>query len=260
MSPLQASLKELRILNTRPQKPGQLLSSAIRQYGGIAIELPTLDIKACNTKWRKDLPDLTKVNYALFISANAVDYCFPLLAQYNIEWPQNIKVIAIGPGTVGALKHYQIKVDEIPSIPDSEHLLALPCLQEVEQKLILLFKGEGGRTVIEDELRKRHAQLIILPVYKRTRPNFDFQFTNSIWRDNAVDIILVTSEQSILNLFKLFSAEAHSWLQNKPFLVISERLAQAASLMGIKKITISHPNRIINSLFDYKDSMHGYEQ
>ncbi|CZR33605.1 Uncharacterised protein [Legionella pneumophila] len=42
-------------------------------------------------------------------------------------------------------------------------------------------------------------------------------------------------------------------LQNKPCLVISDRLAKVASLFGIKKILISHPERMIGTLFDYKD-------
>lgn len=254
---MHSSLNGLRILNTRPKETGQLLSAAIRQHGGVAIELPTLDIQASDAPWIEQLPDLATVEFALFISANAATYCFQLLAQHQIAWPKHIKVIAIGQGTVKALEHLQIQVCATPTAPDSEHLLALPCLQQVQQKTVMLFKGEGGRTLIEEELIKRQSHLIILSVYKRTLPGLDYQFTNSLWRDDAVDIILLTSEQSIHNLFKLFSQEAHSWLQNKPCLVISKRLAQSASLLGIKKIKISHPNRIINTLFDYKDYLHG---
>jgi uroporphyrinogen-III synthase len=81
-------------------------------------------------------------------------------------------------------------------------------------------------------------------------PKVAASFVNSLWHNDAVDIILLTSEQSMHHLFKLFNPEAHRWLQSKPWLVISNRLAQSASLLGIKKITICHPNRIIDSLFD----------
>lgn len=251
------SLQGLRVLNTRPHKQGHSLSVAIRELGGTPIELPTLEIKATKCTWLHKLTTLDKAEYALFISANAVDYCFQALEQHGIGWPSQIKAIGIGHATINALERHGISVSAMPALPDSEHLLALPCLQKVQKKTIFLFKGEGGRTLIEDELNKRQAKLIALSVYKRGMPAINYQFTNSLWRDNAVDIILITSEQSMLNLFKLFSQEAHSWLQSKPYLVISERLAQAAALFGIKKITISHPNRIINKLFDYKDFTHG---
>jgi uroporphyrinogen-III synthase len=130
-------------------------------------------------------------------------------------------------------------------------------LLKIKQKIILLFKGEGGRTLIEESLITKQAKLIILAVYQRILPAINYQFTNSLWRDDAVDIILLTSEQSIHNLFKLFSQESHDWLQNKPCIVISERLAQIASKLGVKKIKISHPNRIIRTLLDYKDYIHG---
>lgn len=90
-----------------------------------------------------------------------------------------------------------------------------------------------------------------LLVYKRILPQISPQYLNTLWRDNRVDIILLTSEQSIFNLFKLFDKEAHDWLQNKTCLVISKRLAQSAKSLGMKKIIISHPAKIMDALFDY---------
>jgi len=251
------NLNGLRILNTRPKEQAQILHEEIQQRGGISIDLPTLEIKEYTLNWLETLPDLSTVSHALFISANAVNYCFKLLQKHNIHWPESIHVIAIGQGTAQSLYHHQIKVDEIPIAPNSEHILKLTSLKQLKQKKVLLFKGDGGRTVIEDYLIRQEAQLTILTVYQRVLPTINHQFSNSLWRDDAVDIILLTSEQSIHNLFKLFSQESHDWLQNKPCIVISERLAQIASKLGVKKIKISHPNRIIRTLLDYKDYIHG---
>lgn len=253
------NLNGLRILNTRPKEQGQILHAAIQQAGGIAIDFPTLEIQEGEPQWLVNLPDLTTVKHAIFISANAVHYCFKQLRQQQINWPSEIQTIAIGQGTAQALQEQGI-VAEIPLSPDSEHLLQLPSLKQIKQKQILLIKGEGGRKLIEDYLLKQGAELTILTVYKRALPTINHQFSNSLWRDDAVDIILLTSEQSIHNLFKLFSQKSHDWLKNKPCLVISERLAQIATQLGIKKIKLSHPNRIINTLLDYKDYIHGGQQ
>ncbi|MGL5742523.1 MAG: uroporphyrinogen-III synthase [Legionella sp.] len=245
------SLHGLRILNTRPKEQALHLSECIRDAGGIAIELPTLDIKATHVRWIRSLPDLNQVKYAIFISANAVHYCFTQLKQQKIEWPSSIAVIAIGQGSATALQKFDIKVCAIPVESDSEHLLALKTLQDPKGKNVLLFKGEGGRPLIEEQLIKRGAILSVFKVYQRVMPQIDQQLIQSIWQDDLVDIILLTSEQSLHNLFKLFDKRAHDWLCNKTWLTISERLAQVASVLGIRKITVSRQNAIVNALFDY---------
>lgn len=248
---MSSSLHGLRILNTRPRDQASQLSKNIRNAGGIAIELPTLEIAATNNNWIKLLPNLKEVDQAIFISANAVHYCFTQLNQQHIEWPSSIHVIAIGQGSAAALHKFGIHISAIPEIPDSEHLLALKTLQQPEKQNVLLFKGEGGRPLIEEQLIQRGANLIILKVYQRVIPQINHQLIQSIWRDDLVDIILLTSEQSLHNLFKLFDKEALDWLRNKKWLMISERLAQIASSMKIKNIKVCGPNQVMNTLFDY---------
>lgn len=248
---MSQSLRGLRILNTRPRDQARQLTQDIRHAGGIAVELPTLEIMATSHHWIHSLPDLNKVDLAIFISANAVHYCFTPLQQQNIEWPTSIKVIAIGQGSAEALQRYNIEINAIPEVPDSEHLLALKTLQHPGKKNVLLFKGEGGRALIEENLLKKGANLIILKVYQRIMPEINHQLIQSIWHDNLVDVILLTSEQSLHNLFKLFDIDAHDWLRNKVWIIISERLAQIASSLRIKNIKLSHPNKIMDTLFDY---------
>jgi uroporphyrinogen-III synthase len=244
-------LNGLRILNTRPQNQAQLLSESITNAGGIAIECPTIEIQTTGDKWLTTLPDLNQVAYALFISANAVHHCFSQLRAHKIQWPESIRVIAIGKGSEKALNEYALLVHHLPDTPDSEHLLEINELRSINNQTVLLFKGEGGRQLIESMLLKRGARVISLNVYKRVMPPIRHEFLDSLWREDLVDIILLTSEQSIINLFKMFNEKAHNWLQKKPCIVLSERLAKSASLFGIEKILISHPNRIMHTLLDY---------
>lgn len=251
-------LAGVRILNTRPKHQAQLLNEEILQAGGIPVECPTLEIRKTSLDWINSLPDLNKVNHAIFISPNAVHYCFSQLASKKINWPESINVIAIGQGTAKILAKFNIQVHEIPDIPDSEHLVKLKSLATLKDQSVLLFKGESGRKLIEDTLVQQGAHLICLSVYKRIIPRISHQFINSLWHNDLVDIILLTSEQSMHNLFQLFGKEAHQWLQNKPCLVISERLAKAASLLGVKEIIVCHPDRMINTLLDYYQGLiHG---
>ncbi|ARB92448.1 uroporphyrinogen-III synthase [Legionella longbeachae] len=248
---MKRSLNGLRILNTRPQEQAHKLTESIRASGGIAIELPALEIQASNSDWVDLLPNLDNVTHAIFISANAVHYCFTQLNQLQINWPTSIQVIAIGQGTASSLQKFNIQVSAIPEFPNSEHLLSLDTLQHLENQNVLLFKGKEGRPLIEEQLMQKGAKLVILKVYQRVMPKPSPLLVQSIWRDDLVDIILLTSEQSLLNLFKIFDKEAHDWLKSKRWLVISERIAQIASSLGIHKINIIHPNQVLNTLFDY---------
>jgi len=248
---MSRSLKGLRILNTRPQNQAHQLSQSINEAGGLSIELPVLEIIATDSKWINSLPDLSKVQQAVFVSANAVYHCFSQLNQRHIHWPSTIKVIAIGQGSARALAAFKVQVSAMPDVPDSEHVLALKTIQELKNQTMLLFKGEGGRPLIERSLLERGAHLITLNVYQRVMPQINPQLIKSIWRNDLVDIILLTSEESMHNLFKLFDKDAHHWLRSKPCLVFSTRLAQSASILGIQKIIISHPDRMMDELFDY---------
>ncbi len=247
---MSRSLQGLRVLNTRPQGQAEHLSQTIRAAGGVVIELPTLAIEA-TSDWLSAVPDLKKIDQAIFVSANAVEQCFMQLQQAGLRWPVTIVVIAIGQGSAAALKKFNIMIHAIPEITDSEHLLTLPSLLQPQKQNILLFKGAGGRALIEETLLRKGVNLLALNVYQRVMPKINPQFVKSIWRDDLVDIILLTSEQSMHHLFKLFEEDAHHWLRQKTCLVISERLAQVASSLGISTIIRSHPDGIMNTLFDY---------
>lgn len=250
---MSKTLKGMRILNTRPKEQAQVLSKKIKEAGGIPIEFPAIEILASDSGWTYSLANLNTINQAIFVSPNAVRYFFNELIKRKIQWPGQIRIIAIGKGTATALRPFNIEAHETPESPDSEHLLNLRSLQQIKNQSLLLVKGEGGRKVIEEYLVLKGAKIIILQVYKRVAPSVSTEQIQELLQEDKVDIILLTSEQSIYNLFNMFDKDGQAWLQNKPCLVISERLAQSASALGFKKIMISHPERMIGTLFDYKD-------
>lgn len=252
------SLEGLRVLNTRPLTQGKSLSQAINAAGGIAIECPALSIEPTDKNWLSSLPDLHQVDKAIFISANAVEFCFTTLTQTQHLWPNTIQVIAVGQATAMTLKQHQIQVDFIPQIADSEHLLELEALQRIQDETILLFKGEEGRPLIADTLISRGANVFPLSVYKRVRPKANSEQLHSLWRNKAVDIILFTSQQAMNNLFLLFGEDKHAWLRSIPCIVISERLAKEAILLGMQSIVISSPETLLNKLHEFNQGLiHG---
>ena len=245
------NLRGLRILNTRPLEKGQALHQAICDVGGVSIDLPALTIEPTANEWLKNLPNLNHINQAIFISSNAVTYFYLALEQKQLTWPATINTTAIGNTTAATLAKWQIHVDHVPSIADSEHLLQLNPLQHVKNQTILLVKGEGGRMDITKTLLARGANLISVNVYRSILPNTEQKFIHSLWHDDQVDIILFTSQQAMHNIFTLFGEAARVWLCSKPCLVISERLAEAAFTLGMRTIIVSRYDTILNTLEQY---------
>lgn len=239
-------IKPLRILNTRPFGQNQHLSQAIQRAGGHVIELPALIIEPTAHTWLSTLPQ--QVHQNIFISRNAVHFFFKTIDQNNWTLPCDSLVLAIGQATTQALNQYGIDDVRQPSQADSEHLLALESLQHIADQTILLVKGEQGRDLIETTLKARDANLVTVEVYRRRMPNYDQQYIDSLWHEDAVDIILLTSEQALHHLFDLFRKEARPWLCHKRYVVFSARLAAIATTFGIKHVIQSRYDNIEDTL------------
>lgn len=246
-------LKGLRVLNTRAGDAGWLLHQHIHNLGGQSIDFPILSILPTPTTWLTRLPPLPEVKQAIFVSQNAVEHFFNVLKQQDIKWPSSIQAISIGEATATALRKWHIP-SEKPLMADSEHLLALNSLQKINKQTLLLVKGIGGRPEITDTLSQRGANLIVFEVYQRGLPQIDPQKSKALWHENQVDIILITSVQALNNLITLLSDAGRHWLYHKPCLVISPRIAEAATQLGLKQLIVCPYNEILIALKHYAEN------
>lgn len=244
-------LSGLCVLNTRPKKQAQALTQALVNLGAQVIELPLLEIIPTNTDWKKNLPDLTACHQMIFTSPNAVHYFF---TSHPTSLPKNLKIIAIGQGTQFALHHQKIAVDYLPLDPRSEGLLALDNLQKIKHQTILLIKGEKGLEHLPKTLKDRGANLIEVNVYKRIFPKNLEKIAAKIWQEKKIDIILITSQESMENLFRLFDKE-RQWLTQIPWLTLSARLLEKAMMLGVENTVLSRPDNMIETLINFNKGL-----
>ena len=231
-------MKPLRILNTRPEEQAEALDQVIYDAGAIPILLPALVIKANNNDWLTSILPLENAHHAIFTSSNAAKYCFKVLKEMNINWPASIQVTAIGKATAAQLRNDNICVHQIPDIADSEHLIALDTFQTIHDQTILLIKGDNGRTLINETLIARGADVKLVNVYRAEKPIIKEDDINSLWKNDAIDIIVFTSLQAMQNILSFFTGESLIWFRSKPCIVISERLKQEALLLGMQTVTV----------------------
>lgn len=218
------------ILITRPVHQAQRLCQLISQMGAKAVSFPTICIKsiANKTTFKNTLQRLTKYDFAIFVSANAVSAVQSL-------WPKDPNslptIIAIGPGTARALEKNHIRVDAMPNEYNSEGIIALPQLKTVQNKSIVIFCGEKSRPFLKNELQKRGAQIDTAICYCRQCPIPTKKAITEL-RSNSIDLIVSTSQESLRNLAILLPRSENQWLYEKQLLVINSTMVTLAKQFG----------------------------
>jgi uroporphyrinogen-III synthase len=146
-----------------------------------------------------------------------------------------IKVMAIGAATAAALQLLDIEVAVTPERRyDSESLLDSKALQDVAGKRLVIFRGEGGRTLLADTLRQRGAQIDYAEVYRRIQPRTDVQPLLDAWQAEKIQVVTVTSNEALQNLYNMLNDEGRQKLLATPLVVMSQRTAELAQHLGFK--------------------------
>ncbi len=266
-----SNLLPFTLLNTRPSHQAAALSNAVQKQGGQVILCPTIEIKWCTFK--NAVIDLSSgIDKIIFISANAVQGFLnsPFYSDYlkALTSPAaSVTLYAIGRATQQYGIAHQLPLTILSKTEfDSESLLAHPVMQSVNQASILIVKGQGGRTLLEETLKERGAKVQSLEVYQRIAA----PFCGSSWlkfRASPAPILLITSIESIQNLLKNiieFDADyaqlTHSkWSFLVATVVFSERIKAFMSDQGWRGtilVVSSQSNAgIIDTLLTMKPSM-----
>ncbi len=218
---------------TRPAKQAGPLCQLIEAKGGKAISFPSLEIlevqqteKTASIAKRLHLFDI-----AVFISTNAVEGAARLIGD---TLPTKLKLVAVGNSSRKAIEQQWRQPVLCPdSGANSEALLAMTELQQIEGRNILIFRGQGGRELLAQTLTQRGATVEYAEVYRRIRPAGDLEQLRH--RCPAIDLISATSNESLQNLYDMAANnEQRDWLLSSQLIVISERTAQLAQQLGFR--------------------------
>jgi uroporphyrinogen-III synthase len=231
-----SSLIGLKVLVTRPAHQAEFFCRSVEQSGGIAIRFPTIAIspKESPSPAPNPLNSLNSFDYAIFISANAVEQTFKRLNKN--EFPTSLQCAAVGKKTAQALKHHGLPIAITPKTNyTSEALLAHPNMQSMQNKNVLIVRGEGGRELLAETLRKRGAIVKYSEVYRRCLPEYTDEKIGMIIKDGTVSVITITSAESLNNLVTLFSRIDGNRLHNLPLILGSNRILETARQLGFKQ-------------------------
>ena len=231
-----------RILVTRPQAQAGPLVAAIEQQGGHGVVYPLIDIVPAD-----DLRPLAialghfhEFDFAVFISANAVEYSVPHLLTWA-DWPAKVRAVAVGPGTAARLAAHRVGDVLVPSAGfDSEAVLALPelALARVSGRKILLLRGNGGRPLLADALRERGAQVTGVTCYQRLVPADATPLLTLLAIEGAaaIDAVTLSSSEGVRNLLALLTPAARARLGRLPCFVPHRRIAEVVTKAGLRAL------------------------
>lgn len=225
-------LAGLGILVTRPARQAAGFAQKLAALGGTPVIFPAIAIlpPADPVALARAHAALPTYDYAIFISANAVEYGAP----DALRWPARLVAFAPGPGTAEALAAVGITGTRTPVTTfDSEGLLALPELTEARGKRILILRGDGGREHLGDTLRARGALVEYVACYRRAKPESGGAGLAEAFRDGRIDAVTITSSEGLDNLWELADAATRSLWRARPTFVPHPRIAAHARERGL---------------------------
>jgi len=222
---------ESGVLVTRPAAQAAALGDGLRAAGFTPLYLPTLAIEATESAvaaaaLRAALP----CDLAIFISANAVQHALPVIAAAG-GLPAGCRVAAVGPASARALAAGGFSDVLVPEARfDSEGLLALPRFSHVAGQRVVIFRGQGGRTLLADTLAARGADVRAVACYRRVAAGDPAQL-HAWLAQGAIAAVTATSRASLDGLLAL-AGPAVTQLKALPLAVLSAALAQHARHAG----------------------------
>lgn len=226
-------LTGIGIAITRPIDQAKKLAKLIENAGGLPILFPLIAITPLNdySEFEAVINEIDGFDWAIFISSNAVQNGMPRLVKHGI--PANLKFAAIGPVTASELNTFGIKQVLTPQNRfDSEALLALSEMQNMQGKKIMLFRGIGGRDVLGDTLKSRGAQVTFAECYQRVNPQTNCDLLAQLYSEKKLHGIVVTSSEAMRYLLDLTGNS--DWLKQVILFVNHARIAENPIQLGLK--------------------------
>ena len=227
----------MTVLVTRPAPQGEHLCQQLQQAGVATCYQPLIQFCAGRTTdLQQQLQSLAPTDFVIAVSQPAVRYSDQQVAENGGVWPTHPKYLAIGQHTAQLLSHKVGQAVLYPETSDSEHLLALPELQQVAGHQVLILRGQQGRELLAETLQARGAHVRYCDVYQRQPIHFDGMLQVHAWRQLSVTALLVTSGEQLIQFLSCIPASEHSWVFAQSLFVPSQRIAKQAKSCGFQRI------------------------
>ena len=225
------------VISLRPQGGHASLRRAAAKHGGRLIALsPWRVTLRSDDQARQALARALSAPRLLFTSPTAVRAAtalLPLARKPDQTW------IAVGSGTVAALRKAGIEGIDCPARMDSEGLLALPALNDLQGIRIGLVTAPEGREVLSSALRERGAEVVRADVYAREPVALSVRALGKLRTLDAPAALALSSGGALKQLVDRAPTEILRQLRKQPVVAASARLQQLARDAGFAEVELA---------------------
>jgi uroporphyrinogen III methyltransferase / synthase len=206
----QLPLSGKTVLVTRSATQADTFSNLLQAQGAATVEMPTLEILPPGD-WQgldQAIAEITKFDWLILTSANAVNYFFERLAHHGKDARAlgNTKIAVVGDKTAQWLNQRGLKPDFTPPdfVADAlvQHFPADP------QGLNMLFPRveTGGRELLVQAFTERGASVTEVAAYQSACPAQIDPAALSALQTGAIDLITFTSAKTVQHFCQLVEA------------------------------------------------------
>ncbi|MGA7181585.1 MAG: uroporphyrinogen-III synthase [Thiobacillaceae bacterium] len=236
-----APLRHKTIVITRPKEQAEHLAELIQSSGGEALIFPAIEIRDPAETETLDarIDRLDDFDLAIFISPTAVTKAMERVSQRR-ALPSTLKIAAIGQGSARELNRLGVNDVLVPATRfDSEALLDLPAMQQMRGKRVIIFRGEGGRALLAETLKKRGATVDYAECYRRACPDTPVsELLQRGWK-NEIHGIVITSSEGMHNLHDMIGESGAAWLKSTPVFVSHPKIEQVGRKLGLTRLIVA---------------------
>jgi uroporphyrinogen-III synthase len=261
-------LAAYHILITRPLAQAAPWAKKLHALGAKTTIMPMMDIiPLTDTESQRVITNqilaFAEYQKAIFISQNAVIHGLHWLDRYWPQLPIGVSFFAIGQATAELLDqgigagntHSSYLAHTANASMDSEALLAHPDLAAINGESVLIFRGEGGRTLLGDELQARGARVDYCELYQRQKPTRAPTLPHAFRTTTRQATISVHSGETLANLCDTVNSSDLLWLQQKTVLLPSRRVAEQAEKLGFSNRIVAENachDSMVNALIEWQ--------
>jgi uroporphyrinogen III methyltransferase/synthase len=219
------------VLVTRPRHQAKPMCERLARLGARVLVQPAVEIGPIDNLAQLDaaIANLDKFDWLVFSSSNGVGYFLDRLKNTGRDMRAlgNLRIAAIGPGTVDALAAYSLRADVCPDEYRAE-ALAEALATDAGGKRFLLVRASRGREVLAEMLTTAGGQIEQVVAYtSRDVGSADPEVAHALV-DGDVDWTTVTSSAIARSLVKLFGEQ----LKRTKLAAISPLTAGVLSKLG----------------------------
>ncbi|MFZ6767166.1 uroporphyrinogen-III synthase [Undibacterium sp. Di26W] len=237
------------VIITRPAAQAEDFARRLQAMGRDCVLFPLLEIQPLPDESHliAEIAHLQEYALLAFVSPNAIDAFFRHVSQY----PKEIPIAVMGEGSRQRLAEYGLN-DQTATIirprnqlkTDSETLLDELDCAALQDKKVLIVRGESGRELLADALRARGIEVRQLAAYRRVAPQLDAGRTQQLRllleQENQW---VVTSSEALRNLLHDVDAlglpDGVAKMQRQVLLVPHSRIEETAKSLGFQFITLT---------------------